>query len=135
MPDADSQGPQVDASESLLRTLDVPDWWDLSVDPPRARSFAFKVNSPFSVNLASMIGLEGAVRHMNEVLHCLDGGVVSFNCGQARTVGFEARHELDPQHPENKAHANVYYCGSSSRRKRDAKALADMCVTVHKPRF
>ena len=68
MPDADSQGPQVDSGESLLRTLEVPDWWDLSVDPPRASSFAFKVNSPFSVNIASMIGLAGAVHHMNEML-------------------------------------------------------------------
>ena len=102
---------------------------------PRARSFAFKVNSPFSVNVASMIGLEGAVRHMNEVLHCPNGGIVSFNCGRARSVGFDARHELDPQYPENNAHANVSYRGSSGRRKRDAKALAEMCVTVHKPRF
>ena len=28
-----------------------------------------------------------------------------------------------------------YYFGSSSRRKRDAKALAEMCATVHRPRF
>jgi hypothetical protein len=135
MPDIDPQGQPVDPSESLFRALDVPDWWDLSVDPPRARSFAFKVNSPFSVNVASMIGLEGAVRHLNKVLQCPEGGIVSFNCGQARSVGFDARHELDPQFPEIKAHANVYYRGSSSCRKRDAKALAEMCVTVHKPRF
>jgi hypothetical protein len=135
MPGGELEGPQVDSGESLFRTLDVPDWWDLSVDPPRARSFAFKVNSPFSVNIGSMIGLEGAVRHMNEVLHCPNGGIVAFNCGQARVVGFDARHELDPKYPENQAHANVYYHGSSSRRKRDAKALAEMCETVHRPRF
>jgi len=135
MPDVEMQGSPVDPGESLLRALDVPDWWDLSVDPPRARSFAFKVNSPFSVNVASMIGLEGAVRHMTEVLHCPNGGIVSFSCGRARAVGYDARHELDPQYPENRAHANVYCCGSSSRRKRDAKALAEMCATVHRPRF
>jgi hypothetical protein len=135
MPDANGQGSPVDEGEDLLRALDVPDWWDLSLDTPRARSFAFKVNSPFSVNVASIIGLEGAVCHLKEVLHCSDGGIVSFNCGHARVVGFDARHELDPQYPDNKAHANVYYRGSSSRRKRDAKALAEMCVTVHRPRF
>jgi hypothetical protein len=113
----------------------VPDWWDLSVNPPRVRSFAFKVSCPFSVNVASIIGLEGAVRHMESVLHCPDGGIVSFNCGQARAVGFDARHELDPQYPDNMAHANVYYVGASNHRKRDAKALAEMCVIVHKPGF
>ncbi len=135
MPDEDSRGAQVDPREGLYRALEVPDWWDLAADPPRARSFAFKVNSPFSANVASMIGLAGAVRHMEEVLHCSDGGIVLFNCGQARAVGFDARHELDPQYPENKAHANVYYDGPNSRRKRDAKVLAEMCETVHKPRF
>ncbi len=135
MPDTDSQGPQVDPGEGLFRALDVPDWWNLNVDPPCARSFAFKVNSPFSVNISSMIGLEEAVRHMNEVLRCPDGGIVSFNCGQARAIGFDARRELDPQYTENDAHANVYYRGSSSRRKRDAKALAEMCVTLHRPQF
>ncbi len=128
-------GAQVDPREDLLRALVVRDWWDLNVDPPRVRSFAFKVSTPFSVNVASMIGLEGAVRHMVEVLHCPDGGIVSFNCGEARNVGFDARDELDPHYHDNKAHANVYYWGSSSRRKRDAKALAEMCVTVHRPRF
>ena len=135
MPDPHSQVLQVDPAESLLRALDVPDWWNLSVDPPRPRSFAFKVNSPFSVNIASLIGLEGAVRHMSDVLHCPDGGIVSFNCGQARSVGFDARHELDPQYLDTQAHANVYYSGSSSRRKRDARAPAEMCETVHRPRF
>ncbi len=135
MPDVESRGPQVDPSEDLYRALDVPDWWDLSIDPPRARSFAFKVHSPFSTNVASMIGLDGAVRHMAEVLHCPEGGIVLFNCGEARSIGFDARHELDPKYPDNKAHANVYYDGSSSHRKRAAKALAEKCLTVHRPRF
>ncbi len=135
MSDADSRGPQVDPREDLYRAVDVPEWWDLSVAPPRVRSFAFKVHSPFSVNIASIIGLDGALHHMEDVLHCPDGGIVSFNCGDARSIRFDARQELDPQYPDNKAHAHVYYDGTNSRRKRDAKAMAEMCVTVHRPRF
>jgi hypothetical protein len=98
-------------------------------------SFAFKVDSPFSVNVASMISLEGAIRHMQEVLRRPQGGIVSFNCGEARSLGFDARHEPDPDYPENNAHANVYYDGSDSSRKRTAKKLAERCRTRHRPSF
>jgi len=137
MSDADVRGPQVDPAEDLYRAITVPKWWDLSVDPPRVRSFAFKVDTPFSVNIASMIGLEGAVRHMRKVLHCPRGGIVSFNSGAARSLGFDARQEPDPEYPDNKAHANVYYDGSDSSRKKRAKRLAQLCLgrTVHPPSF
>ena len=135
MSDADSRGPQVIPSENLYRALVVPEWWDLIADPPCVSSFAFRVHSPFSVNVASKIGLEGAVRHMEEVLHCADGGIVLFNSGEARAIRFDARHEPDPQYPDNKAHANVYYDGLRNRRKRDAKALAEKCLTVRRPQF
>lgn len=133
MSDADSRGPQVAPAEDLYRAIHVPDWWDRSVDPPRVRSFAFKVASPFSVNVASQIGLDGAVRHLHEVLCCPWGGIVRFNAGTARSLGFDARHELDPEYPENKAHAHVYFDGSPSSRKRAAKLLAEACRTVHPP--
>jgi len=135
MSDADARGPQVEPAEDLYRALHVRDWWDLSADPPRVRSFAFKVHTPFSVNVASMIGLEGALCHMQEVLHSPQGGIVSFNCGKARSLGFDARHERDPGYPDNEAHANVYYHGSDSRRKRAAKMLAEECETKHRPSF
>jgi hypothetical protein len=35
-------------------------------------------------------------------------GLVSFNYGGAKVIGFIARIEADPEYPENKAHANVY---------------------------
>jgi hypothetical protein len=135
MSDADTRGPQVDPAETLYRALVVPEWWDDSTDPPRVRSFAFKVDTPFSVNVASRMSLEGAVHHMQHVLHCPQGGIVSFNCGQARSLRFDARHEPDPGFPENDAHANVYYDGTNSSRKRAAKKLADSCQTRHGPSF
>ena len=135
MSDADNRGPQVESAEDLYRALHVRDWWDLNVDPPRVSSFAFKVHTPFSVNVASMIGLEGAICHMQEVLHSSQGGIVSFNCGKVRSLGFDARHEPDPDFPDNEAHANVYYHGSDSSRKRAAKKLAEQCETKHRPSF
>jgi len=135
MSDAGLRGPQVDPSEDLYRAVTVVEWWDRSVDPPRVRSFAFKVDTPFSVNIASIIGLEGARRHMREVLRSPWGGIVVFNCGKARSVGFDARQEADPDWPDNTAHANVYFDGSGSSRKRAARRLAEQCQTVHRPRF
>jgi hypothetical protein len=133
MSDADSRGPQVAPAEDLYRAIHVPDWWDHRVDPPRVRSFAFKVDSPFSVNVASMIGLDGAIHHLQQVLHCPEGGIVCFNTGVARSFGFDARHERDPDYPDNEAHAHVYYDGSPSSRKRAAKSLAEKCRTAHPP--
>jgi hypothetical protein len=135
MSEADSCGPQVDPREDLYRAVTVPDWWAKTADPPRVRSFAFKVDSPFSVNVGSLISWEGVLRHLREVLHCPRGGIVSFNCGAARSLGFDARKEPDPDYPDNEAHANVYYYGSRSSRKRAAKKLADRCDTKHRPSF
>jgi len=135
MSDAESRGPQVHPSEDLYRAITVVQWWDRSVDPPRVSPFAFKVHSPFSVNVASLIGLEGAVRHMEEVLHCPEGGIVSFNCGKARAIGFDTLQEPDPAWPDNTAHANVYFDGPGSSRKRAARRLAEQCQTVHRPSF
>jgi hypothetical protein len=135
MTEAGSRGPQIAPNEVLYRAITVEDWWDLNADPPRVRSFAFKVDSPFSVNVASKMPLTEAIRHLHDVLKSQAGGIVSFNCGEARSHRFDARDEPDPDHPENTAHANVYYDGSNSQRKRDAKRLAEDCTTVHKPNF
>lgn len=135
MSTAGDRGPQVEASEELYRAITSPEWWVSSDDALRVSSLAFKVTSPFSVNMASRMTLEEAVDHTRQVLHSNDGGIVQFNCGQARQFNFDAREELDPNHPNNKAHANVYYDGSNSQRKRDAKRLAEICVIVHEPSF
>ena len=135
MSDADARGPQVDAAEDLYRAIHLSQWWNGGVTPPRPRSAAF--NWPkFSVNIASEIGVEGAVKHMIDVLDCPAGAIVAFNCGRARELGFDARRELDEKHRENKAHAHFYYDGSNSSRKTRAKKLAKYhCRTVRQPSF
>ena len=135
MPDADGRGPQVDPAEDLYRAIHRLDWWNADVSPPRPRSAAF--NWPrFSVSIASEIGEDGAIRHLEEVLHSPQGAIVAFNCGDARTLGFDTRRELDPHHPQNTAHAHVYYDGSNSSRKTRAKKLVtNHCRTVREPCF
>ncbi len=64
-----------------------------------------------------------------------EGGVVSFCCGSARSIGFDARHEPDPNRPDNTAHANVYFDGSRGEQKRAAKKLATQCRVEHLPTF
>ncbi len=88
------------------------------------------------MNIAREMGLEGAIRHLCEVLKSPRGAIVSFACGQARELGFDARREPDEIYPENTAHAHVYYDGSTSDLKRSAKRLAtECCRTVHEPHF
>ena len=135
MPDAGERGPQVDATEELYRAIHTPDWWEAEATPPRPRSAAFRKRK-FSVNIAREIGLDGAIRHLRDVLNSPHGAIVSFGCSQARELGFDARREPDENYPDNKAHANVYYDGSTSDLKRSAKQLAcEYCQTVHEPSF
>jgi hypothetical protein len=124
----------VDAAEDLYRAIHTVDWWEPDAVPPRPRSAAFRKRK-FSANIAREIGLEGAVRHLCDVLMSPQGAVVSFNCGRARELGFDARRELDAHYPENTAHANVYSDGSTSDLKRSAKQLARGCQTVYAPAF
>ena len=53
--------------------------------------------------------------------------LVEFTCGQARSLGFETRDELDANQPGNDAHAHVYYRGPL-KRKAQARKLAGLCV-------
>lgn len=120
-----SRGPEVDPAEDLYRAVTVPDWWNPSGNPP-LRSAAFSWPK-FSVNIASLMTPDEAIRHLREVLKCPNGGIVTFNCGDAKALGFDPRREIDPQYPKNLAHANVYSDGSRSKRKTRAKQLAVRC--------
>ena len=135
MSDADSRGPQVDPVEDAYRAIVVPEWWNNATDPPRVSSLAFKVRIPFSVNLVSLMSLEDAVQHMSRKLQCPHGGIVSFNCGDARSLGFDPRKEKDLRNPDNIAHAHVYWDGSNNKRKSAAKRLAQLCQVRHQPSF
>lgn len=134
MSDADARGLQVDPAEDLYRAIHTPDWWEADADPPRPRSAAFRKRE-FSANIASIIGLQGAIYHLVNVLKNPSGAIVLFNCGFARGLGFDARREVDPDYPENAAHANVYYDGRTGDLKRSAKRLAHECRTVRRPSF
>src|SRR5438874_1979110 len=130
MPDDGTRGPPVDGQEDLYRLITTKDWWQND----RPSSAAFKLPK-FSTNVVSLTTLEKTVEQLIKLLNKPKGGVVQFNCGIARGFGFDARMELDQNFPENTAHANVYHDGSGSRRKTDAKKLAESCRCVHEPTF
>lgn len=132
MPDAPERGPEVPPHEELYRLITTPDWW--VADEQRPSSAAFK-EPKFSVNVASLTTIAETVAQLHQLLGRPAGGVVAFNCGRARQLGFDARHEADEQFPQNAAHAHVYYSGNSTRRKKDARRLAEECRTVHLPTF
>jgi hypothetical protein len=64
-----------------------------------------------------------------------EGGIVSFRCVRASALGFDVRTEIDPNFPKNAAHAHVYYDGSNSSRKKNARRLAQECRVVVAPSF
>ena len=115
-------GPEVDAKEDLWRCITTPDWW--VAEQKRPSSAAFK-RPDFSTDIAS-IAETASYTLCRFPTGC---GLVSFNCGAARTIGFVARKEEDPDHPTNQAHANVYNpITSGSKRKTMAQKLAQWVV-------
>ena len=57
-------------------------------------------------------------------------GLVQFNCGVARSFGFDARHEPEDG---NNAHSHVYSEHGSSQRKKKAKLLAEQSTVLVEP--
>ncbi len=112
MSEADRRGPQVNAGEALYRLITTRDWW--VAEELRPSSAAFD-EPKFSVNIASRTTVEETTRQLHEDLEILEGGIVSFVCGRARELGFDARDEPDEQFPDNDAHAHVYYDGGRKR--------------------
>lgn len=132
MAEADLRGRQVIAEEELYRLITTPDWWVAAQQRPSSAAF----DAPkFSVNVASLTTLEETTRQLQEDLAKPDGGIVSFRCGRARELGFDARLERDEAYPDNEAHAHVYYDGSKSSRKKNARRLAQECQCVLEPSF
>src|SRR5438093_208642 len=128
MIDAPSPSPEVDPREDLYRGLTTPAWW--VAEEKRPSSAAFR-HPNFSVDVVSIAGTpEHTLAHLPA-----GSGLVSFNCGAAKGLGFNAYLEPDPQYPENKAHANVYSSASSSKRKTMAQRLVSSCKVVREPAF
>ena len=132
MADTDARGPQVEGVEDLYRLITTPDWWVPHENRPSSAAFD---EPKFSVNIASLTTMEETTRQLRETLNKADGGIVSFNCGQAREHGFDARQEPDENYPDNAAHAHVYYDGSKSSRKKNARRLVQLCRIVLEPAF
>lgn len=132
MSDAPQRGPAVSPREELYRLITTPDWW--VTEEQRLSSAAFDAPQ-FSVNIASLTTVGETVNQLTLLLGKPNGGVVAFNCGRARELGFDTRHEADGLYPQNSAHAHVYYSGGSSARKKNARRLAMECRTVHLPSF
>ena len=126
MSTAGSPRSEVDPQEDLYRCLTTMDWW--VAEEKRPSSAAFK-QPVFSTDVASLAGSP-----QYTLGRFPDGcGLVLFNYGDAKTLGFIARLEIDPEHPENKAHANVYNPNASSKRKTMAQKLAQSFCSVVEP--
>ncbi len=131
MDDADTQGPPVAAKEKLYRFVTVPSFWVAKEQRPS--SSLFDQPPRVSVNVASLTDVEQCRRQLCEDFHKPDGGMVSFNCGKARELGFDARHEPEQNNP---AHAHLYCADSAAKqRKKNAQRLARSCSMEIKPTF
>jgi len=123
------RGPAVPDHEDLYRGITTADWWVSEENRPS--SAAFRVDPPFSVDIVSLAGSpEFTLAHLPP-----GAGLVQFNSGKARSLGFDARHELDPEHPENPAHAHVYTALMGNSRKKAAQKLVALCMVVREPTF
>jgi hypothetical protein len=132
MGDADSRGPQVPPEETLHQFVTVPSFWVAKENRPSSSLFD---NPPrVSVNVASLTTIDECKQQLRKGLGKPNGGMVSYNCGQARELGFDARHE--PEHG-NQAHAHLYsdLGVSNKRRKKNAVRLARLCSIVIQPQF
>jgi hypothetical protein len=119
-------GPPVGDDEELYRCIAHPHWWDAK--ERRITSAAFKFPC-FSVDVASLAGSPDAT-----LARFRPGtGLVSFSCRAARELGCDIRQEVDPNSPDNAAHAHVYM--PAERRKAVARKLADTCTVVREPSF
>lgn len=127
----DARGPEVDAKEDLYRMITTKTWWVAGEGRPSSAAFD---EPKFSVNVASLTSVDESLRQLREVLGKPNGGLVVFNCGEARDLGFDARLELDEQYPNNTAHAHVYYEGGEGRKKK-ARQLAKQCRVAVAPTF
>ncbi len=120
-------GPLVADTEDVYRALLYPSWW---VEEERRPSSAAFDEAIFSVDVKSRTTPQQTAARFKDVTH-----LAEFNCGRARTIGFETRDELDPNQPDNLAHAHVYFLGysdtNSNQRKKKARKLVEICKVVN----
>lgn len=117
------RGPPVPDADTLHRVITpaaAAVWFPNGVLSSAALSFPV-----FSADIARLSPTEQTLARWPP-----GSGIVAFLCGQARQLGFDARHE-----PElgNDAHANVYNDFPANERKRRARRLAAACAVVVVP--
>ena len=115
LPKQKPEGPQVPDIEDLYRALLHAEWYIEDETPPVVSTAAFAYDR-FSADIAGRTSPEKVLSRFNE-----GTGLVEFNCGKAREVGFDAHEEKDKKNPGNDAHAHVYYTKGSGQG--DKKAL------------
>lgn len=123
---AEAPGPLVSDDEYAYRAILYPKQWTEKENRPSSAAFD---EEKFSVDIASRTTPKQTASRFDFVLQ-----LVQFQCGEARQVGFETRDEIDPEHPENLAHAHVYFLDYSdtslNKRKAKARNLAKKCAVV-----
>ena len=126
------KGTEVASGEELYRFVRVPSFWVASENRPS--SSLFDDPPRVSVNVASLTTIDKCKVQLAGELESPNGGMVSFTCGHARALGFDARHEPENDNP---AHAHLY-CDAAARpkeRKKNAQRLARIGRIVIQPRF
>lgn len=121
------RGAEVPASEMLSRAITSRDWWVATEARVSSAAFAFPV---FSVDRASLASPGQTLGRFRQ-----GSGLVQFNAGAARELGFDARQELDGNFPDNLAHANVYCDLGKKERKRRAQQLVSLTTVARAPEF
>ncbi len=126
MPEENQPGPLLADTEDVYRAILYPGWWSEERKRPSTAAFADEV---FSVDAKSRTTPQQTAARYRNV-----NRLAEFNCGEAKSVGFEARDEPDLDFPENLAHAHVYCLGYNitkpSDRKAKARKLAEICKEV-----
>jgi hypothetical protein len=129
MPNGTEPGSLIDDTEDVYRAILSPDWWPDGMNRPSSAAFDDPV---FSVDVKSRTTPRETAARFRNVTR-----IAEFNCGRARGIGFETRDELDPNQPDNLAHAHVYFLGydafSNKERKKKARRLAEICIEVAIP--
>ena len=126
MPEEMHRGPVVPDEEDAYRAVLHPIQWADHQNRPSTAAFDEPV---FSVDIASKTNPQATVARFKMVLR-----LVAFNCGGARNLGFDTRDEPDANHPDNEAHAHVYFdeydgLGKKTRKKR-IRRLIEICWVV-----
>jgi hypothetical protein len=120
------RGSLIADTEDVYRAILYPHWWVEEKNRPSSAAFdeAF-----FSVDVKSKTTPQQTSARFRNVTR-----LAEFNCGRAKEIDFETRDELDPNQPDNLAHAHVYFLGYDSfnekQRKKKARKLAELCLEV-----